>query len=689
MLISQAFSMNIATALAAVMKADEVHYDAKKELITASGSVFVEMDNYTLNADKINYDLKKDAIFAEGNVLIIDPSGRAIKGERAVFKDKLRLGAIEEFIARFDDNSLLAARLANRLDKNRVTLTNAVFTPCTIYCERKPIWQITAAHTDVDYDKQQITYNHLFFEVYGVPIMYLPYFFHPTPDAPAQSGILSPEIKKDDFMLPFYFRVKPNLDVTISPRLAKEYMIFEGQLRHKVRLGQYTINGSYGNPKFKKAQNNDSKPKRFHIFANGDFASKGINYGFNINRASDKAYLTNHHDIYDSYLTSKLYVNRINRRDYFSLEGFYFQDLRAGNSKLETPFILPSIRTQNIYGLNNDDSLLFNVRSNVMAYREDNGTQLSRNSLDLELMTNLISDGGHLITISAANRGDLYLVGLKDAKTDKEVERVWYRNTPEIRTRWRYPLVAQISSKSLIKLEPTAMVVIGTKYKNRFNKFGLVDSPKNELSENNIFNANRFSGIDFHDHGKRLSYGINSSLMSDKLYLDAFLGQLIHKNNVSQKGNSEYVGNIRIDFADNFDLFYRFRRDQNLKPILNEVGAVASIKKFSANVMFTELHNISRYFFREDIQPETNKTSQVSLDMNYQLTDQLLIGASSKLDISLKKTRMLTRTIRMTYLFDCVSINGAISDNFLHDRIRGVTKTRTKTFSIGLKVINM
>ncbi|MDA9163643.1 LPS assembly protein LptD [Rickettsiaceae bacterium] len=688
-LLSTAFSIIAATPSGAVMKSKEVHYDAKKEVITASGSVFVEMDNYTLNADTIHYDLKKDAIFAEGNVRIIDPDGRTIKGNRAVFKDKLKKGAIEEFIARFDDNSLLTARLANRLDQNHVTLDKAIFTPCTINCGKKPIWQLNAAHTDIDYNKQKITYNHLLFEVYGLPIMYFPYFSHPTPDAPAQSGILGPKIKKDDFMLPFYFRVQPNLDATISPRFAKNHTIFEGQLRHKVKLGQYRINGSYGNPKFKKGDNNDSNNRRFHIFAKGDFSHNSINYGFNIKRASDKAYLTNHHEIYDSYLTSQLYVNKINERDYFSLESFYFQDLRAKDSKLNTPFVLPHIRTQHIYGLNDDDSLLLNVRGNVMAYREDSGTQLSRNSIDLEIMTNLISDGGHLVTLSAANRGDLYLVGLHDKATGKEAERVWYRNTPELRSRWRYPLTSQISYKSVLKLEPTAMVAIGNKYETRFNKFGLVDSPKNELSENNIFNANRFSGIDFHDHGNRLSYGLNSSLMSDKLYLDAFLGQLVHKHNVSQKGNSEYVGNVRVDFADNFDLFYRFRRDQNLKPILSEIGAVAKTEKFNANAIFTELHNVSRYFAREGLEPEENKISQVSLDMNYQLTEHLLVGAGSKIDISLRKARILTRTIRMTYLFDCVSINGAISDNFLHDSIRGVNKTRTKTFSIGLKVINM
>ena len=72
------------------LKAKEVHYDSKNDLITAKGSVFVKMEGYTINAQKIIYDLKDDTIFAEENVQITDRSGRVIKGEKAIFKDKLK-----------------------------------------------------------------------------------------------------------------------------------------------------------------------------------------------------------------------------------------------------------------------------------------------------------------------------------------------------------------------------------------------------------------------------------------------------------------------------------------------------------------------------------------------------------------------------------------------------------------------
>jgi len=676
----------------ASMRAKETHYDANNNTITATGDVFIQMDEYMLHADLVHYDVDKDVVYAEGNVRIIDEKGRAIYGEKAVFKDKLKKGIIEEFMAKLDKNVVIVSRAAKRIEKNRVILEKSVFTPCEFNCSKTPIWQISSGKTDIDYDKEKITYRNLFFEVYGIPLIYLPYFSHPSPNAKAQSGILSPQIKRDNFLIPFYFRPKPNVDATISPRLSKYYTIFETEFRHKVKNGHYDILGSFGNPPISKSDgrkgNKDSRPGRYHIFAKGSFAENGINFGFDVKRASDKAYLTNYHEIFDSYLTSKIYTNTVDTRDYFSLEGYYFQDLRVNEKKIQIPLVFPSVRTKKVYSFNDDETILLNVKSDTIAYQEPKDLGLARTSLDVELMNNVITNNGHMMTYSVANRGDLYWVDSIDKNTLLERQHVLYRNIPEFRTRWRYPLIKSLSESSL-KLEPTVMLVLGRKFENRFNKVALVDSNRSELSENNIFQPNRFSGIDYHDYGTRLSYGVNSSLMSDHIYVDTFLGQLFHKNNVSEAGNSEYVGNATIDLEDNFEIFYRFRRDKKLKPIRNEIGMMASAEKFNATTTFTELHNISKYFAKDEFKPEQDKMSQLNFDVNYQLKKDLWVGTGARLDVSTNNTKILVRSIKVTYLFDCVSISGTVTDNFLNDSLRGVRKTRTKTFMIGLKAINM
>ena len=582
-----------------MMKANKVLYDEKNDEITATGNIFVFIEGYSVNADRMRYNLKKDVISAEGNVSITNESGKVIHGQEAILRDKLKTGVISEFIIKFNNDSLLASRLARMLNKNRFVLEKSIFTPCKISCNKKPIWQLKSRYTDVNHKKHKVVYKHLFFEVYGIPIIYSPYFSHPMHNAPAQSGILQPRIQNDDFVIPFYFRIKPNLDFTITPRLSNDYTIFNGELRHKIHAGQYEIIGSYGNPILEKA-NNDSRPERYYLFTQGDFSTKNVNYGFDIKRASDKAYLTNYHEIYDSYLASKFYTNTVSRRNYFLLEGFYFQDLRLADSKHKTPLVLPSIQTQNVYNLAEDNSLLLNIRSNVTAYNELRTMQLFRTSLNFELMKNIISKKGHIFTLSASNLGNLYLV----ESADQQNAKIWYRNIPEITAKWFLPLVRHFNLSSYtVKLEPTIMATMGKKYEARFDKFGLIDSEKNELSENNIFSTNKFSGIDFHEYGNRMSYGISSSLMSKYFYVNGFLGQFIHKHNVIKKNNADYVGSLSLDVFGNCKFFHRFRTNRTLTPIRNETGINITTNKLTATVSRTELYNIKRYFATEDFSP--------------------------------------------------------------------------------------
>jgi len=687
-LFVEVFSANGGDTNNFMMKADEVYYNEAKEEIHATGNIFVTMDGYNLNAKEVRYDLKQDIIFAEGNIHITTSSGEVIQGQQAILRDKLKAGVISEFIIKFDKDSLLVSRLGSMLNKNRFTLEKSVFTPCKISCDKSPIWQLKSKHTEIDYTKQNIVYKHLFFELYGVPIIYLPYLSHPMHDAEAQSGILVPKMKNDSFMIPAYFRVKPNLDFTITPRIANNYTIFNGELRHAVEFGKYEIHGSYGNPRLKKASK-DSRPDRYYFSTHGDFSAKNLNYGFDINRASDKAYLTNYHEIYDSYLTSRIYANRVNARNYFLLQGFYFQDMRVTDLKNKIPLVLPNVQTKNIYNIAGDNALLLNVETNTVAYRELDSVQLFRTSVNFDLMQNIISRMGHVFDISLSNRGDLYFVDFIDQNTDEQKAKSWYRNIPEISGKWSFPLVRSVGKSSdVIKLEPTAMVTIGRKYESRFDKFGVIDSSKNELSENNIFDSNRFSGIDFHEYGTRMSYGITSSLMSENFYINSFLGQSIHKYNVIKKDNADYVGNLSVDIFGNFEFFYRFRKDHNFKPIRNETGADITTSKLTASTILTELYSIGRYFASEDFS-EHDKISQLDLYTSYNLTNELSVKFSSKLDLTNHRAKTLMRTIGVTYKYDCVSISASVADNFLHDIERGIRDTGGVSITIGLKAINM
>lgn len=674
------------------MKANEVVYNDKEDSITAEGNIHIIMDNYLLEADKIHYNIEKDLLFAEGNIRIIDPDQRVIKGTRAVFTDKLKRGVIEEFILKFGDNSILVSRLANRLNNNKATLYKSAFTPCQMQCGRKPIWQINAKDTDIDFDQQRISYRNLFFEVYGVPIIYLPYFSHPTPNASAKSGLLVPKVRNNNWVQPIYYRPKSNLDLTLSPRLGSKYTILEFEARHLLKQGQYKIEGSYGTPPYitsSEGARKYSRPGRYHLFADGHFNQEDLQYGFDIKRASDKAYLKNYHDIYASYLPSRIFVNKIKTSDYFLMEGYYFQELREEDIKSGVPIIFPSIRTLNVIDLNDEETSYVTIRNNTLTYNDASENQFVRSALDVDATHKFQSNSGHLFSLTLSNRADLYLLN-RPNEQKVEQEKVWYRNIPEISSRWSFPMIRSFTNTTSVKVEPIATVVLGRKYNSRLDKFGIIDAPKYELDNDNIFNSNRFTGIDFHEYGSRLNYGLNSSMLSDLLYIDLFLGQSLYRDNVIERDNSEYVGNASIDFANYFEIFHRFRKDKKLRPLRDEIGIVSMFDKVRVGSSYVSLNKISRYYSEEGFKIPENSARQLKFDVDYNLSDNITIGGDLRLDITSKeKHKPINRTIRMTYTKDCVSISGKLFDDYTEDSVRGLKKVRSKTFSLGLKVLNM
>ncbi|MFK7973834.1 MAG: LPS-assembly protein LptD [Rickettsiaceae bacterium] len=677
-----------------LMQADLVHYDANSDVMIAQGNVVITMDGHTLYADTVHYDIKQDIVFAEENVKVVNQSGDVMFGHTAVLKDKFKYAIIQEFAAHLENNATVVARIAKRLGKEHFLLEKAVFSPCVTNCGKNPIWQIRSKSTKINYENETVVHKHSFFEIYGVPVFYTPYFMHPTPNAQARSGILVPEIENNSFVIPLYWRIKQNIDFTLRPRIAKDYHIFDGEFRHKIESGEYSINGSYGDSlNYSKKQHKkfivqDTKSKGSYLFAKGKFAVDKINFGFNYKHASDKAYLANYNKMYNSYLASKIYANTINKRNYFSLESLYYQDLRVRKKKQPLPFILPYIRVQQVFPINNDESILFNVRNNTTVYTDLTNLQLARTALDLELMANIFSKNGHMFTYTLSNRSDLYWVNYGDQMSQAGQQKILSRNIPEFSVLWRYPLGKSISDKSTIKIEPTTKLTIGQKFEKKLDKFTFIDTNKVELSENNIFHSNKFGGVDFHEYGSRFSYGINSTLMSTYLYIDTFLGQELNKNNVSTKGNSEYIGSASITLMDNLELFYSFRKDKKFTPIKNEIASSISLGDLKVTTAWTKLSNIGQYFAQDRSYIKQNKVSQLNWEIDYQLMQNLALGYETKIDIT-NKPRTLIQTIRMTYLFDCVRISGEIMDTYMHDSVRGVKKLRSQSFAIRLKAINM
>ncbi len=131
---------------------------------------------------------------------------------------------------------------------------------------------------------------------------------------------------------------------------------FELMLNHKDTL--LTAHYGYledGHPYYKGEKH--SKPHRYTIFAKGNFYKDEINYGFDLNRASDKAYLVNDFEDYANYLESKIYANKVDKTDYLSLEGYSFQGFRADDKKNKAPLVFPRVKVQKVIAVDDAEAV--------------------------------------------------------------------------------------------------------------------------------------------------------------------------------------------------------------------------------------------------------------------------------------------------------------------------------------------
>lgn len=678
--------------------ADFVEYDENEGLIYAKGNLKIITDEYLLTADNLLYDVNNDILWAEGNIRIKDKEGRIALGDKVVLKNEFKKGVISEFILLFNDNNLLIAKLAERIDENNTRLHYAEFTPCEVTCNKNPLWQISAKNTDIHFDEHKIVYRNVFFEVYGVPVFFLPYFFHPTPTAPASSGLLVPDVKNKGVGLPIYWRAKPNLDFTLTPRIFKKYQIFELEGRYRLNnTDNINFEGNYGKlPYFLEKDGvitKDRKVSSYHYIANGNFigSNESYNYGFRVERTSDKAYLKNYYNNYTPYLTSKVFLNNVHDANYFSVRGLNFQGLGTNDNKYTDPLVLPKINTKNVVNFNDNGNSNLIVENDTLMYKERLGKQLTRTSLSVSFVHNFLTSSGQIFDFIARDRGDFYLARRTYLDRPRDTKS-FQRNIPELQTLWRYPLAGNIIKNVNVLIEPVISFTVGRKFSNKDKKFVIIDPDKYELSEKNIFLSNRYSGIDCHDFGNRLDYGINTSFAKEENYLRFFLGQSRNtRYSIAQPAHdTENVGKISGNIHSNLELFYSFRKDKYFKPIRDEIGGNFNYDKINVIGSYIQLTNLKKYYSVESIKFSNNRVRQFYGDLNYQLTDNWSVGIGGRIDLSKRSPNLLTRTIRVTYAKDCVRIAAKVYSDYLVDKTRGIKKTTSSpTISIGLKVLNM
>lgn len=669
--------MDSDTSQPVYMSAQQLGYDKTKAIVVAQGKVQVVQGDYVLFADRIAYYQDQNIVRAQGNITLLQPDGNVLFADELRLKDDLRAGIIDSFRVRMADNSLFAAREAKKINETQYELRQAVYSPCKLCKDsetgetKAPLWQLKADEVEIDQTEQRVVYHDAWMELYGVPVIYTPYFSHPTPGAKRKSGILTPSYSQNrqlgtTFQLPVYWNIAPNIDATITPFLtSKEGPVMIGQYRHLTDNGYYQLDGSVTNPE----QRDDfgqpipgQNEIRGHLFAQGGSTlSQHWSWGFDINRTTDDTYLRRYRFGNQNMLRSRLFSERIEDRDYAMVESLAFQGLQANSDPDVSPFVLPAAK---MYV--ESDPLVLGSRLRMEASGRTITRQLGadsrRASLDTGWHVPYITGNGHVFETDASVRTDIYSVTDLALTSGGDFEGTETRSIPRLASGWRYPLMQMFGEDSLT-IEPMAQLVASSNGNNP-DTIPNEDSRIPEFSDINLFSYNRFAGYDRVENGIRAVYGMRGEYReAEGQGYNVMLGQdmLLRGDRTFPVSNSpedlsDYVGKLGVNGL-NYDVDYRFRVDPD--DLTLRRSELRSMLNFDPVSFYAD------YVVAQD-DPVLFDRNEGLFSGNLLVTENWSLNSYARQDFEINELRSAGGGV--TYQNDCITIATRFDREFTRDR---------------------
>ena len=234
-----------------ILEADKIEYINESGKILATGSVLIIRDGYRLEANKVSLDPSKNIIEAEGNIRINEGNGGQITASKIKISSNLNDGIIELPRIVTKDGTILTSDYAIRNSGKATILRKGLFSPCK-KCEsnnKRVSWQVRADRIIHDEINGNIIYEGARFELFGVPIFYIPIAGHPSPDIKRRSGFLAPSLVSSGDLgivlkTPYFFNLRQDYDLTITPWIVtKGAFIFENEWRQKFNNGEINFYG--------------------------------------------------------------------------------------------------------------------------------------------------------------------------------------------------------------------------------------------------------------------------------------------------------------------------------------------------------------------------------------------------------------------------------------------------------------
>lgn len=663
-----------------LLLADEVVYDRRLGIVTATGSVELARGERLLRADTLSYNKRSDVVTASGNVALLEPSGEVVFADYVELTGDLKSGAVHGFGMLLTDGSRLAAAGGRLTADGRSELAKVVYSPCRL-CEddpeRAPLWQLKAVRVVHDRELQTIFYTDATLEVYGIPVLYVPFFSHPDPTVERKTGFLPPVVGRNStlgltYTQPYFFNISDSRDATVTPIFtSKEGPVLTAEYREATRSGSYQIEGSITRGDRLSDDSRTNKRTRGHVNGFGDFE---INpywaTGFAIARSSDATYLARYGFARGRpSLTQNVYLEGRRGREHARIDAFYFQSLDPDIDGDTVPWILPLFD----YGWRSEPGIVGGVwafDTNARVLGRPDGADSRRLSLSLGWNLPHVSPAGEVYRLRLSLRGDAYHVSdVTDPQspTGPTLEGFTGRVVPRIELGWRWPWVRESGGTRLV-VEPVVQLIASPNGGNP-KEIPNEDSLSFEFDDANLLSANRFPGLDRVEGGVRANYAVRLAAYGSGGGWSEFLfGQSwrLQDDDTFETGTglsqhfSDYVGRLTVAPGPLLDLGLRFRLDKgNLAPRRLSLSVGGGPQWLRGQLSYINLSD-------EPTAGVPSTVEQLNLSGVYRFAERWSLSARHQRDLGKPGGSLLTG-IGLTYADECITISIQADRNFTRE----------------------
>jgi LPS-assembly protein len=586
------------------VNAGQLVYDERTDRVSARGSVQIYYDGRTIEADMVTYDRRANRVRATGNVRITEPSGNIAHAQDLEFDQQFSNGFIRSLNLETPDRRFIGANNVTREGGETTIFDQATYTACDS-CRadqtRPPTWVIKSKRIIHRESERTIYFESARFEMFGVPIAYMPYMWSPDPTVRKASGFLMPGVSGSNrtgigVEIPYFWNTQPNYDLLFAPRYyARQGFMPVAEWRHGFESGYYTIRAAgisqrdpsvfvYSDGVTPEVGN---RTLRGIVHTTGQFRlTERWSVGWDLNLMSDTAFLRDYSLMLpgQTEANSRVFLRGQGGRSWFDLSATRYVGITATDTDNK---ILPTTHPVLDYFKVLDRSIVggeLSWRTSIVSLTREAADVSRRNPLDSAATTcnrtvaNSVTPANCLINGIDGNynrasaelawrrritdalgqvwepfvsvRGDVTYHQLRD---NGQVlgsfsnlaldDRVYTRFMPTVGMTYRYPWIAG-TQYGTTTVEPIVQV-IARPNETQIGRIPNEDAQSLVFDDSNLFQVNKFSGWDRVEGGGRLNYGLNiTHRFVNGSSVNVMFGQSLHMFGVNSfaYGDPSIVG---------------------------------------------------------------------------------------------------------------------------------------------------